>query len=177
MRRLDASAPGFTAEFDALVNDRRESDSDVSTDVAAIIARVKADGVHLPERMSARAPMIRRPGWVVTAAAHSLKAARIALAAGADAAVVSAIFPSNSPSAGKPVGALKLAALTRAAGGPVYGLGGINDKTARRLLQAGLVGLAAGMLRKLQSGYLYDYAFAMILGLVALLALANHYWL
>ena len=44
MRRLDASAPGFAAEFDALVNDRRESDSDVSADVAAIIARVKAEG-------------------------------------------------------------------------------------------------------------------------------------
>src|SRR3546814_16228097 len=44
MRRLDASDPGFAAEFDALVNDRRESDSDVSADVAAIIARVKAGG-------------------------------------------------------------------------------------------------------------------------------------
>lgn len=44
MRRLDASGPGFAAEFDALVNDRRESDSDVSADVAAIIARVKAEG-------------------------------------------------------------------------------------------------------------------------------------
>jgi histidinol dehydrogenase len=44
MLRLDASAPGFAAEFDALVNDRRESDSDVSSDVAAIIARVKAEG-------------------------------------------------------------------------------------------------------------------------------------
>jgi len=44
MRRLDASEPGFAAEFDTLVNDRRESDSDVSADVAAIIARVKAEG-------------------------------------------------------------------------------------------------------------------------------------
>lgn len=44
MRRLDASDQGFAAEFDALVNDRRESDSDVSADVAAIIARVKAEG-------------------------------------------------------------------------------------------------------------------------------------
>ncbi|RZL06007.1 MAG: hypothetical protein EOP40_18620, partial [Rubrivivax sp.] len=42
---------------------------------------------------------------------------------------------------------------------------------------AGLVGLAAALVRKTQSGYLYHYAFAMILGLVALLALANHYWL
>ncbi|SBV33610.1 Histidinol dehydrogenase [uncultured Sphingopyxis sp.] len=44
MRRLDAAAPGFAAAFDALVNDRRESASDVSADVAAIIARVKAEG-------------------------------------------------------------------------------------------------------------------------------------
>lgn len=44
MRRLDASAAGFAAEFDALVQDRRESTSDVSSDVAAILARVKAEG-------------------------------------------------------------------------------------------------------------------------------------
>lgn len=44
MRRLDASDPGFAAEFDALVNDRRESASDVSADVASIVARVKAEG-------------------------------------------------------------------------------------------------------------------------------------
>ena len=43
-------------------------------------------------------------------------------------------------------------------------------------LAADFGSLAAGLLRKLQSGYLYHYAFAMILGLVALLALANHYW-
>jgi NADH-quinone oxidoreductase subunit L len=42
---------------------------------------------------------------------------------------------------------------------------------------AATVGLVSGLVRKLQSGYLYHYAFAMILGLVALLALANHYWL
>ncbi|MGV8943863.1 NADH-quinone oxidoreductase subunit L [Thermomonas sp.] len=41
---------------------------------------------------------------------------------------------------------------------------------------AATTGLVAGLVRKLQSGYLYHYAFAMILGLVALLALANHYW-
>ncbi len=35
---------------------------------------------------------------------------------------------------------------------------------------ANLIGRTAGVLRKLQSGYLYHYAFAMILGLIALLA-------
>ena len=42
---------------------------------------------------------------------------------------------------------------------------------------AATIGMVAGIVRKVQSGYLYHYAFAMILGLVALLALANHYWL
>lgn len=44
MLRLDARAPDFASRFDALVNARREADSDVSRDVAAIIARVKAEG-------------------------------------------------------------------------------------------------------------------------------------
>ena len=42
---------------------------------------------------------------------------------------------------------------------------------------AGVVGLVAALARKLQTGYLYHYAFAMILGLVALLALARYFWL
>lgn len=42
---------------------------------------------------------------------------------------------------------------------------------------ASAVGLVASIVRKIQSGYLYHYAFAMILGLVALLALTNLNWL
>ena len=44
MQRLDARAADFAAQFDALVNARREADADVSRDVVAIIARVKAEG-------------------------------------------------------------------------------------------------------------------------------------
>lgn len=109
----------------------------------ALAARIGADGLHLPERLAHRAPRVRRPGWIVTCAAHSLRAARRAKAAGADAAVVSAIFPSASPSAGAPIGPVRLAMLTRQAGLPVYALGGVSNKTARRLLDAGLVGIAA----------------------------------
>ncbi|WP_312166291.1 thiamine phosphate synthase [Phenylobacterium sp.] len=110
---------------------------------ADLAARVGAHGVHLPERMAGRARRLKARGWIVTAAAHSAWAARRGLAAGADAVVVSAVFPSSSPSAGAPIGPLRLARLVRRVGGPVYALGGINDKTARRLLPAGLVGLAA----------------------------------
>lgn len=44
MIRLDASAPDFADAFAALVDDRRESDADVSASVSAIIRRVRAEG-------------------------------------------------------------------------------------------------------------------------------------
>jgi histidinol dehydrogenase len=44
MIRLDSTFPDFAADFDALVNARREADEDVSRDVAAIVARVRAEG-------------------------------------------------------------------------------------------------------------------------------------
>jgi histidinol dehydrogenase len=44
MYRLSTTDADFAAQFDALVNARRESDSGVSSDVAAILARVKAEG-------------------------------------------------------------------------------------------------------------------------------------
>lgn len=109
---------------------------------AALARRIGAHGVHLPERLAHRARALKRgnPGWIVTAAAHSLPAARVA---GPDAVVISAAFPSNSASAGAPLGPIRLAAIVRAAGRPAYALGGVKNKTARRLLDAGLVGLAA----------------------------------
>jgi thiamine-phosphate pyrophosphorylase len=111
----------------------------------ALAHRLEVDGLHLPERMTHRAVWLKaaHPAWIVTAAAHSARAARRGLACGADAVVVSAIFPSSSPSAGAPIGPIRLAQLVRRVDGPVYALGGINNKTARRLRDAGLVGLAA----------------------------------
>ncbi len=41
---------------------------------------------------------------------------------------------------------------------------------------ARVVDLASGLLRRTQSGYLYHYAFAMILGLIALLAVLIKFW-
>ena len=41
---------------------------------------------------------------------------------------------------------------------------------------ARVVELAANLLRRTQSGFLYHYAFAMIIGLIALLAVLMHSW-
>lgn len=109
---------------------------------AALAARIGAHGAHLPEALAWRARALKRsrPGWIVTSAAHSLSAAR---RASGDAVVVSVAFPSRSASAGPALGPVRLATLARTCGRPVYALGGIDNKTARRLLDTGLVGLAA----------------------------------
>ena len=112
---------------------------------AALAQRLGAQGVHLPERLAhdARRLKAAHPAWIVTAAVHSTTAARRALAWGADAVVVSTAFASRSPSAGPPMGPLRLAILVRRAGGPVYALGGIDNEKARLLKDTGLAGLAA----------------------------------
>lgn len=109
---------------------------------AALALRIGADGVHLPERLAYRATALKRahPDWIITSAAHSLRAAR---RRGADAVVLSVALPSRSPSAGRALGPIRLATMVRATGLAAYALGGINNKTARRLLGAGLIGLAA----------------------------------
>lgn len=111
----------------------------------ALARAVGADGVHLPERLAYRAGAIRRarPDWLVTAAAHSGRAIRKALRSGAQAVLVSPVFESLSPSAGRPLGALKFAALARQAPGRVYALGGVDARTAPRLIGSGAIGLAA----------------------------------
>lgn len=108
----------------------------------ALARKVGADGVHLPERLAHRAGPLRRahPSWIITTAAHSLAAAR---RGSAHAVVISSAFPSRSASAGAALGPVRLAALVRTAERPAYALGGVNMKTARRLLDAGLVGVAA----------------------------------
>lgn len=111
----------------------------------ALAAEVGAAGVHLPERRLAEARRLRarHPGWIVTAAAHAPGAIRRAHAAGADAVLLSTIFPSRSPTAGAPLGAVRLAGLARRSPLPLYALGGVNSATAPRLVETGAAGFAA----------------------------------
>ncbi len=106
---------------------------------------IGADGLHLPEKARDSAPMLRtrRPGWLITVAAHDLNAVRAASALGADALVVSPVFESNSPSAGTPLGVEGLRTLVAATATPIYALGGIRALTVEGLKNTGIVGLAA----------------------------------
>ncbi len=54
MIRLDATAPGFADAFTALVEDRRESSTDVARDVAAIVADVRTRGATAVRELTLR---------------------------------------------------------------------------------------------------------------------------
>ncbi len=99
----------------------------------ALAARIGADGVHWPERQL-KGIRARKPGSIETAAAHSRAAIARAAALGVDAVLVSAVFPSQSPTAGPALGALRFRQLTRTAPLPVYALGGIGAGNAARAM-------------------------------------------
>lgn len=111
---------------------------------AALAVALGADGVHLPERLAHRRGLVAalRPRFLVTGAAHDPAAIRRARLAGVDAIVLSPVFPSTSPSAGRPLGVRRFAVWARAAGAPVYALGGVDARRARRLATSGAAGLA-----------------------------------
>lgn len=112
---------------------------------AGLARRLGADGLHLPERLAAQAPRLRRahPRWLITGAAHSPRAAAAAARRGLDAVLVSTVFGSRSASAGVPMGPLRFARLARQATLPLIALGGVNAGTAKRLARSGAAGLAA----------------------------------
>ncbi len=69
MRRLDSSAKGFAEAFDVLVNDRRETDSDVSSIVEQTIRNVRARGDVTLLEMTQRFDGfdLNKEGWQVDA--------------------------------------------------------------------------------------------------------------
>ena len=111
-----------------------------------LAAAVGADGVHLPEALARRGPgnwiRWRRPGWLVTAAAHSPAALFLAEKAGADAALLSPVFPTLSHPGGRTIGPLLFAAWRRSSPLPVYALGGLSLTSVRRLAASGAAGIA-----------------------------------
>lgn len=105
----------------------------------------EAHGVHLPERALGDASALRRhrPDWILTGAAHGAEGLAAGKAAGLDAMLLSPVFPSRSPSAGKTLGLERFSELAIGAGLPVYALGGVNAETAPGLIGSGAAGIAA----------------------------------
>lgn len=118
----------------------------VAGDVRLALA-VGAHGLHLPEGAACsgdrRWRLWRKPGWLVTAAAHSPRAVARARRAGADALLLSPVFATVSHPGATPLGSLRFAAWARQERVPVYALGGMTAATTRRLAGSGAAGIAA----------------------------------
>ena len=107
---------------------------------AALTARIGADGLHLPEVRACEAShwRARHSNWIITAAAHSLRACR-----GADAVFLSPVFATGSHPDAATLGALRARIIARLSPVPVYALGGIDAKSVRRLRDGAFAGVAA----------------------------------
>jgi len=114
-----------------------------------LAAKIGADGVHLPEgllRGGRLAPMLgwrRRRGAMLSVAAHGETALRRAAGLGADVAVLSPVFATQSHPGAPVLGAVKFAALVRGSSLPVVALGGVNGATVGALAGTGAWGVAA----------------------------------
>ncbi len=103
---------------------------------------VGADGLHLPEKLLGHAAKLRAryPDWLLSGAIHSKE--NIMNIKGLNAAILSPIFPSNSPSAGNPIGVKTLTQIAKIAPLPIFALGGINSQTVSHLANSGVAGIA-----------------------------------
>jgi thiamine-phosphate pyrophosphorylase len=111
----------------------------------ALAEWVQADGVHIPEKTMTgdRAPIAAAHFRLVTAAAHSPAAMERAARSGADAVLLSPVFPTASHPGAPALGVIRTALWLANAPLPVYALGGITHETAARLLPFPFAGLAA----------------------------------
>lgn len=111
---------------------------------AELARDVGADGVHLGgDAVSVEeARRVCGSTTFVSIAAHSDEAVRAGIYDGANAALVSAIFPSPGKSQGRGVEALRSARALAPAEFAIYALGGVDRSNAAACIEAGATGVA-----------------------------------
>jgi len=107
--------------------------------------RVAAAGLHLPEARLEEAAHFKalRPGWLITAAAHSGRALARAATFRADAGLLAPAFPTLSHKERAALGVTRFRLIAGSAPLPVYALGGVNARTIASLAGSRLAGIAA----------------------------------
>ncbi len=110
-------------------------------DDASLARRLGAHGVHLPESQARHAAHLRaqNPNWLITASAHSLRAAL--LATYADAIFLSPVFATQSHRNAAALTPARARLMARQVKMPIFALGGITAQNA--ILLSGFSGLAA----------------------------------
>ena len=109
-----------------------------------LASKVRADGTHFSEAAARLRPSAKtRHTGLVTVACHGVASLRRAKMYGADACFLSPVFETASHPGARTLDVWRFARLVRQVELPVYALGGINDKTVRRLAGSGACGVAA----------------------------------
>lgn len=109
-----------------------------------------ADGVHFTRDAALTAPMLWRarcPDWLISMAGVKGEGEEGYIDYSGDLSVldglmVSSVFQSESPSAGRSIGRDRLLTIVALLSAPIYALGGVNERTAEALEGYGLVGIA-----------------------------------
>ena len=105
---------------------------------------VGADGVHFRRDAKIEAATLWRqrcPDWLISMAGIKSGGYQSNLSV-LDGLLVSSVFSSQSPSAGKPIGVEQFSQTVNNLPVPVFALGGINKDTAPKLLGSGAAGIA-----------------------------------
>ena len=103
------------------------------------------DGLHFKRHSDLKViarQRLRHPDTLITLAALKTQVYSRPLPA-LDGLLISAIFPSESPSAGEPIGVCALKAKAAQFDSPVFALGGINEETVSLIKDSGIAGIAA----------------------------------
>jgi len=111
---------------------------------------VDADGLHLPEYMMSEASSIKRdyPELFISVSCHDKTNFEDLPANAINAVLLAPIFPTKShpetiEAPELTIGPQKLKVICREVALPVYALGGVNDRTAEKLVGTGVAGVAA----------------------------------
>ena len=113
-------------------------------DDPALAIEVGADGIHFRRDAKLEAPILWRqrcPDWLISMAGIKSGSYQGDLSV-LDGLLISSIFPSQSPSAGEPIGVAELTKSIKDLPVPVFALGGVTNKTAPKLLGSGAAGIA-----------------------------------
>jgi thiamine-phosphate pyrophosphorylase len=105
--------------------------------------RIRADGVHFPERNAWKITSLRRcnPNARVTMSAHSARGVAAASRLAANAVFLSPIFQTVSHPNTMALGATRWAMLARTSRIPVFSLGGLNPSNVKAAIASGARGL------------------------------------
>ena len=116
-------------------------------DDIALGVRLRADGIHLPQRHVHRARQARmfNRGFLITGSAHNLAEFAHAVRCGVDAVFVSPVYATGSHAGGKVLGVSGVASIIRSQRKAAYALGGIDADNCEQLAMLPLCGL--GLIR------------------------------